>query len=179
MGTPTEVCQLDCSLAVQEVFRLEISMDNLLLVKILKCLHNLPRVVRCLLLVESSIWRLLEFLEKFAADCILKNQVNLLLVPEEAIEPANVVVSQVRLNFDLSSQLCLHFVLDQLLFYKNFQGHDKFRSLLSCKVYMPKLASSQRFTDFEIVNAPFLWLENFRLDSLWDCCVCSQCSQVR
>ena len=58
---------------------------------------------------------LTELLVDLSASGILKDEINLLLVPEEAIEPTNIVVAQVALDFNLSPELVLYIRFDELL----------------------------------------------------------------
>lgn len=59
-------------------------------------------VVSCCLLCVSLIRLLLQILVELTSWCILKNKVNLLVVPEEAVKSKNIIVPQVRLDLDFS-----------------------------------------------------------------------------
>ena len=63
------------------------------------------------------------------------------------------------LNFDLSSQLVLHFRINDLFFVQNFECHNKFWSFFSRKIHMSELASTHRFSDLKVIDGPFFWIE--------------------
>ena len=63
----------------------------------------------------SKLPLLNELLVDLSASGILKDEINLFLVPEEAIEPTNIVVAQMALDFNLFPELVLYIRLDKLL----------------------------------------------------------------
>ncbi len=106
--------------AVEEVLWLDVSVDDVLRVQIDQCITNLLDIVSCLLLRETLIRLLLKLLVKLATRRVLQYKINLLLVPEEPIHAEHVLMSQVRLDLDFSTQLMLDVALEQLLLVENF-----------------------------------------------------------
>ena len=82
-------------------------MNNIFGVEVFKCLNYLKYIVSCFDLIKALILRMEQLLVNFSTRGELKDQIDLLLVPEEPIQPANVVVTKVALNFNLSTQSVL------------------------------------------------------------------------
>jgi hypothetical protein len=129
-------------------------MNDTLRMQVLQCLAQLVDVVSCSLLCVSSIRLLLQFLVQFSSRSILQDQVDLLIIPEEAIHSQDIVVSQVWLNFYLSSQLMLIVTLHQLLLVHHLQGYYELWLPLSGKVHMTELASTQWLAYLEVIYSP-------------------------
>mmetsp|Transcript_26252 Transcript_26252/g.59573 ORF Transcript_26252/g.59573 Transcript_26252/m.59573 type:complete len:212 (-) Transcript_26252:129-764(-) len=107
MDGPTKVSDLDLALAVyQEVLRLDVSVDHVLLVAVGERTSKRADVVCRSLLGEP--FHLLQLLVELSASCELEDEVDAALVVEVAVQAEDVGVSQVGLDLDLSSQLMLH-----------------------------------------------------------------------
>jgi len=89
----------------------------------------------------------------------LEDEVDLLVVVEESVELADVLVAEVALNFDLSAELQLYIVLQDLFLVEDLQSHYELGVLLSGEVDMTKLASAHRLPNFEVVDRPLLGVE--------------------
>ena len=105
VGRPTKVGDLDDAAAVEQVFWLDVAMDDVFSVHVLKRIDRLSDVVGGSLFLEPLIGRVSQLCEDFATMSVFKDKVDLLLVPEVAEETANVVVLQVSLNLDLAAKL--------------------------------------------------------------------------
>jgi hypothetical protein len=120
-----EIICVEAYQTVKQVLRLDISMDHVFGVEVLQGLAHLPDVVGSCRLLVPLIRLLLQVLVEFASRGVLKNQVYLLVVPEEAIHPENVLMPQVRLNLYLSAQLVLHIRFEKLLFVQDLQRNNE------------------------------------------------------
>lgn len=56
---------------------------------------------------------------------VLHDEVDVLLIMEEAIQGQNVLMLHVTADFDLALKLLLHVVLDELLFVQDFETNNK------------------------------------------------------
>lgn len=108
MHTPSKVTQLDCAKRVEEILRLDITMHDVFLVEILEGLNHLADVVGTPFLSKVLVRLVLELLVEFTFGTVLQDQVNPFFIIEEAIHLENVLVSQMALDFNLSSQLVLY-----------------------------------------------------------------------
>lgn len=161
MHAPAKVCQLDSAEAIEQVLRLDIPVDNVLRVDVLESLDHLPDVVRCLLLRVALLRA--EVLVELPFWAVLEDEVDLVLVEEEAVELDDVGVAQMALDLDLSSQLVLDSSLQKLLLEEHLKRHYVLATLLPRQVDMAKLATTKGFADLEIVNSPLRAIECFRL----------------
>lgn len=119
-------------------------------------------IISSSLLNVSPLRLFLEILIQFATRCIFKNQVDLLVIPEESVHSQDVLMSEMRLNLDLSSQLMLHIALHQLLLVEHFERNNKLGLLFSCQVDMAKLSSAKRLPNFKIIDSPFFRVKLLR-----------------
>jgi hypothetical protein len=69
-------------------------MNDRLLMQILQCLAQLVDVVASYLLCVSSVWLSLQVFIQLSTRSIFKDEVDLLVVPEEAIHAQDVVVTK-------------------------------------------------------------------------------------
>jgi hypothetical protein len=83
-------------------------MNHILRVKILEGFTHLSDVIGGNMLRVASILLLLEVLVELATRGILQNQIYFFIVPEEAIHPEDILMTEVRLDLDLPSKLMLH-----------------------------------------------------------------------
>ena len=117
--TPPEVSQLDRAQAVQQIFRLDVPVDYVLRVDVLQGLDHLPDVVCCLDLGVAALCP--QIFVELTLRAILQDQVNLVVIEEEAVELNNVRVAQVALDLNLPPKLVLNATLQQLLLVEHFQ----------------------------------------------------------
>lgn len=68
---------------------------------------------------------------QFAPRRILEDQVYILIVVKVAVHPENMLVTQVTLNFDFSSQLMLHSRFEELGLGQDLERHDIFGTTFS------------------------------------------------
>ena len=73
-------------------------------------------------------------------------------------------MEEVALDFDLSSQLVLHIVLEELALVEDFKRDDELGFLFSRKIHVAKLASSERLSNFEVIYTPISALECLHLN---------------
>ena len=71
-------------------------------------------------------------------------------------------MSQMGLNFNLSSQLVLHVGLLKLRFEKNLESHNKFGPFLSGQIDIAKFALAQRSANFKVTQLPAIFLVTLR-----------------
>ena len=156
-------------MAVEQVLGLDIPVNDFLGVQVLQRLDDLVNIIRRPCLIEPPLWSFHEFLVYLTSRSELENEIAFLLIPEEAIEPADVFVPEMTLNLDLSPKLVLDFGLDQLLLVEHFQSNNEFGSFLSCEIDVAKLASAHWFAYFEIIDAPIFRIELTCLMSCMNC----------
>lgn len=161
MDTPTEVGQFDRSETIEQVLWLDVSMDYVLLVDVLQRLDHLTDVVGCLLFRVFLLGP--QSLVELTFRAVLEDQVDLVVVEEESIELDNVGVAKVTLDLDLPPELVLDATFEELLLVEHLEGDDVLATLLSGEVDVAKLATTQRFPNFEIVDSPLGAVEYFGL----------------
>ena len=159
VGAPTEIRELYGTLGIEQVLWLDIPVNDLLGVQVLQCLDDLVNVVSGPYLIEPPLWSFHELLVYLASSGKLQNQIDFLLIPEEAVESADIFMPEMTLDLDLSAKLVLNFGLDQLLLVKHFQSNNEFGSFLSSEIDVAKLAPAHWLPDFKIINRPFFRVE--------------------
>ncbi len=130
-------------------------MDNTLVVQVFERLDQLVNVVSGFSFSIALLTLCFQILIEFTSWSVLENQINFLVIPEEAIHAKNILMTEVRLNLNFSPELVLNIRFEKLLFIKNFEGNYKLRLLLSRQVDMSELASAKWFSNFKVVNRPF------------------------
>ena len=90
----------------------------------------------------------------------------MLLVIEKAKQLENIVVPQMTLYLNLSSQLMLYITFYELTFVKDFERNNELRLLLPCKIDMTKFPSSKWLSDLKVFNRPILGTENLFLAAI-------------
>lgn len=132
-------------------------MNDALGVEILQGTGHLKGVVGCGDVVEAAV-RLQELVE-LAMQCVLEDQVDVCVVKEEPIEPADVWVEQVALDLDLAAEVLLQLEVDQLLLGHGLDGAHEARLLVADAVDLAQLAFSQHLADFKVCKLErALWL---------------------
>lgn len=92
MTGPAEVGEFDCVIETEEILRLYVPVDDVLLVDVGERLRDLVDDVRTLGLVKAAPWSVFEFLVELATRNVLKNHVDLVLIIKEAVEGEDVFV---------------------------------------------------------------------------------------
>lgn len=108
MNAPAIISEFDDAQAIEKVFWLDISMDNVLRVNILERLADLVNVPCGFFLGVVLIGLFLQVLVELALRTVLQDHINLVIIVEEAIELHDVLVVQVAVNFDFPAQLVSH-----------------------------------------------------------------------
>ena len=93
VAAPPKVRNLDCSVAIQQVFWLQIPVHHVLRVEVFEWLNNLPHIVSTFRFREPSILWALQLLIKLATHCKFENEVNFLFIPEVAIKSEYILMS--------------------------------------------------------------------------------------
>ena len=152
MSTPAEIRELDRTVAVQEILRFDVSMDDFLCMEILQGLNCLTNVISCLNLIKSPVCCIHQLLINLTTGRKFKYQINLCVVPKETKESANIFMSQMALNFDLSSYLMFILGVNNLFDVHDLQSNDELALLLSCKIDMAELTSPHWFSKFKVIK---------------------------
>ena len=152
--TPPEIGQLDHTQAIEKVLGLDVPMDDVLRVDVLERFAHLKDVVSCPLLVVAASWLALEVFVQFALRTVLQDQVDPIVVIEEAIQLHHVLMPQVALYLDLSTQLMRNRVLEQLALEEDLERDYELGFLLSCQVDMSELTSAERPPNFKVFDSP-------------------------
>ena len=102
--TRSEVNELDVAFIVKEyIFRLQVAMQHGFRMHVLKRIHELCRQPACTAQVASA--QTLDVLEELPTRCVLKNNVQMVLVVERRVKTDNIWVV---LEFDQHILLILH-----------------------------------------------------------------------
>ena len=91
-------------------------MNNVLAVYVLDCLNNLLDVIAGRALRVSLARLALEIFIQLSSICIFQDKINTVFVTEEAIHRKNILVPQMRPDFDFLLNLFLNPVFGKLLF---------------------------------------------------------------
>ena len=105
---PPEVCNLQRAQTIQQILRLYVPMDDILLMHVCQRLAQLQYIIGGPFLSESSFWLLFEFLEEFTAWSVFQDEVDLVFIVEKAMHFEDVFVLQMCLDLDFSPELVLH-----------------------------------------------------------------------
>ena len=90
----------------------------------------------------------------------------MLLVIEKTKQLEHIVMPQMTLYLNLSSQLMLYITFYELTFVKDFECNNELRLLLPCKVDMTKFPSSKWLSDLKVFNRPILGTEDLFLAAI-------------
>ena len=85
-------------------------MNDALCMDVLQGLDDLIDIACCLFLGVVAAWLRLEVFVEFSLGTVLQNEIDLVLVIEEAVQLHDVGVLQVALNLNLASQLVMNVV---------------------------------------------------------------------
>ena len=154
MDRPPEVRNFDGAHAVQQVLRLDVPVDHVLVVQIPQSKRQLTNVVCRSSLSEALVWLLFELFVKFTTWRVLKNKINFLFVPEETVHAQDIFMPKMALNFDFSSELVLNVAFLQLLFVKHFERNNKLGFLFPGQVDVPEFSPPKRLPKLKVLNGP-------------------------
>ena len=90
---------------------------------------------------------------------VFEDVIYFLLVPEVAQEATDVLVLQVRLDFDLTPQGPCHAVFCQLSLVHDLKSNKKLAFLFTSEVHVTELATGQRPPDLEVSRTPGVRVE--------------------
>ena len=85
---------------------------------------------------------------------VFENEIDFLVVRKVAEEATNILVFQVRLHLDLTSQCVRHVMISQLSLVHDFESDKEFTFLLAGEVHVTELAPGQRPSDLKVSRTP-------------------------
>lgn len=130
MDGPTKIRKFDLIVNRQQyILRLDIPMNDILLMQILQPLYHLIYHLRRLLLLKPLL--LLQQLIQLAVGCVFHDDIDLSLIVEVTVHLEDVRVLQVAVDLDLAPQLENYVAVDDLLLRDYFQSHDQLVSALT------------------------------------------------
>eukprot|EP00443_Scrippsiella_acuminata_P025511 CAMPEP_0115214550 /NCGR_PEP_ID=MMETSP0270-20121206/24361_2 /TAXON_ID=71861 /ORGANISM="Scrippsiella trochoidea, Strain CCMP3099" /LENGTH=222 /DNA_ID=CAMNT_0002628321 /DNA_START=435 /DNA_END=1099 /DNA_ORIENTATION=- len=141
MDSPPEVCNLEGIVSAnQDVFWLNVAVDDVLRMAILDCLR------------EKSLSPALQFRIQLTPGCHLQHEVHSPLIVEVIVQPQYVHMPAMRLDLDLAGQLVLDAVPDQLDLVKDFQCKYESGSSAASHVNVSELARAKSFAHVNVVQ---------------------------
>ena len=118
---PTKVTEFDIEILIDEqIFRFDISMHNIVQMKILQCFNGLGEVNESLRLWEFG-FRIL-VIKQIASLCIVQHHVNILLVQDGIPQGGNVGMVNLAVKLDLSFDEFEFVIWRNILQADNFYG---------------------------------------------------------
>ena len=85
------------------------------------------------------------------------------VVVKVSVHCEDVLVLEMAVDFDLSSDLADGIIGYYFFFVKEFEGQDHFGLFLFGKVYCSILTVSESSANYEFFHVPFSWVEGFDL----------------
>ena len=107
IDSPAEIAYLENIEAVEDVFRLDVAVDDAVAVEVADAAGDLAEIVAGLVLMEKLFGS--NLLEEAAAGRQLQDEVDLFSVCKEPVHLQHVRVVGVQLDLDLLDELPLHF----------------------------------------------------------------------
>mmetsp|Transcript_21606 Transcript_21606/g.44583 ORF Transcript_21606/g.44583 Transcript_21606/m.44583 type:complete len:271 (-) Transcript_21606:618-1430(-) len=151
--TPPEIRNLDIVVRPEkQILRLDIPVNDVLRMAVTKRLTEIANELGRRPLRKPPLGS--EPLVQLSARTVLQNQIDVLIVVEIAVHPQDVLVPQMRLDFDLAAQLVFAPVAEELRFREAFEGHDVFGASLAGQVDFAEFAAAEGLADFEVVDRP-------------------------
>lgn len=148
VNTPSEITDLDFAMDTdKDVFGLDITVHDMLLVEIFERGCHLSNVVRSLPFREPVF--LSKVLVQFTPASEFQDQKDSLAVVEVAVKSQDVRMTEVALNFDFTSDLFLHAALLQLRFVQDLERAYETRRALLCQVNPAELSLSQGLSNLK------------------------------
>ncbi len=115
MYGPSEIGELDDVVIADEyVFRFEVAVYDVHAVQVLHRFYHLPHVDCCLSFGQCA--SIAQYFVELSSGRVLQDDVDSLLVEEEPVHSQHVLMPEVGMDLDLSSQLADDLLLDQLPF---------------------------------------------------------------
>jgi hypothetical protein len=152
VDTPPEIGNLELTPMVEkEVLRFDVTVDDVLLVKVVKGVGKLTNELGCEWFWEFPHSRQVSI--EFTFLCKLQDKIDPLGVMEVGVHSQNILMPDVGLYLNLTLELVLDIVIHQFLLLQHFQGTYEFGSLLPCQVNGPVLAVAQESTNIKIIQA--------------------------
>ena len=103
--------------------------------------------------------------KEFAPSCVLKNEVDVLEIPEVSIYFEDVLMGETGLDDDLAFYLLNEFIFLQLRPLHFLQSHHKICFPLKCGENLPKFPPTHLLQQLEVVDGPVgLRLEGMEVD---------------
>lgn len=150
---PAKVRKFDVTvLGEEDVLGLEVPVDDVLLVTVDEGLCDLSDVAGSLGLREAAL--LLETAKEFSFGGVLHEDVDVGVVVKVTEHPEDVLVAQVGLDLDLTSELLSHLIILDGIDGQDLEGDDLLGSLFTDLVHSSKVASSNLLAEFKVVQCP-------------------------
>lgn len=150
---PTKVREFDVTvLGEEDVFGLEVPVDDVLLVAVDESLCDLSDVAGSLGLREATL--LLETTKELSFGGVLHEDVDVGVVIKVAKHPEDVLMAQVGLDLDLSSELLSHLIIFDGIDGQDLESDDLLGSLFTDFVHPSKVTSSDLLAEFKVLQCP-------------------------
>lgn len=148
MHAPPEIGNLELAVdADEDVFGLDVPVDNVLAVQITQGRRHLGNVLGSLPFREAVLPA--QVLVQFPLAGELENQKHALIVVEVAKHLQDIGMTEVALNLNLAADLALDASALQLVLVQHLERADEAARALPSKVHAPEFALAQRTADFE------------------------------
>lgn len=136
--------------ADQDVLRLDVSVNDVFRMTVLDSLHHLLEVP-CRSCLGEGTAALQQSIE-LPTRCHFEAKVDSLLIMEEGVESQDVHMPTVRLNLDLSPELMLNSMLDELAFVQDFEGENEACSSTTSHINCAELPGTQALANVDIIQ---------------------------
>lgn len=136
VNRPSKIAYFSCFIAVENILRLQISMNNIFLMHVLYSWNNLLEDNADIILTKTNLL-ILYCGKKILSKEWFHDQINIFLINKEIVEFNNVRVIQISLNFDLADYILLLTLFDRGS-RNYFNGIDKFAFYFLYQIYFSK-----------------------------------------
>lgn len=151
MHRPAKVGNFEMTVhANQDVLRLDVSVDDVFAVAVTDGFNHLLHIPSCPPFGEARV--LLEKGVELSAGSDLQHEIDAVLVPKVIVQAENVRMPEMALNLNLSPELVLHPVPDELLFVEDLQSEDGAAAPFAGQIDGAKLAGTETAAHINIVT---------------------------
>jgi hypothetical protein len=142
LDTPSKIANLDyVSIFYQNVFWLDIPMNQALLVQIVDARANLNEEVECCILAEELFFPYK--IKEVTLGGVLERQINCRFILETGVETADILMVQLLLDPDLPNQRLLDLAATQTLLFYFFNRDLDPRGLVPSELNFPVRSLAQ------------------------------------